>query len=63
MSPRKSVSLGSFPTQRIAAARPPKARAARRRKGNSQTEMTRSELEEMVLQAARMRAIKARSGA
>jgi hypothetical protein len=59
MSPRKSVSLGSFPIPRIAAVRPPKARAARRRKGNSETEMTKSELEEMVLQAARMRAIKA----
>lgn len=63
MSPRKSVSPGSFTTHRIAAVRPRKARAVRRHKGNAQTEMTKSELEEMVFQAARMRAIKARSGA
>ncbi len=63
MSPRKSVSPGSFTTHRIAAVRARKARAAPRPKGNSQTEMTQSELEEMVLQAARMRAIKAHSGA
>lgn len=61
MSPRKSVSLGSFPTKPFAAVHPPKARAVRRHKGNAQTEMTKSELEEMVFQAARMRAVKARS--
>ena len=63
MSPRKSVSPGSFPTHPVAAARARKARVAPRLKGNSQTEMTQNELEEMVLQAARMRATKAHSGA
>lgn len=63
MSPRKSISPGSFPTHPVAAARARKARAEPRHKGNSQTQMTQSELEEMVLQAARMRAIKAHSGA
>jgi hypothetical protein len=33
-----------------------------RHRGSSQTEMTHSELEEMVFQAARMRAVKAHSG-
>ena len=63
MSPRKSVSFGSFPTQRRPTARASEAHAARRRKGNSQTELTRGELEQMAIQAARMRALKARSGA
>jgi len=62
MSPRKSLSVASWPTPPAAAMKRPKAGALRRRhKGNSQTELTRSELEEMVLEAARMRAVNARS--
>ena len=46
------------------AARPPRKRALRRpHKGNSHTELNRSELEQMLFQAARMRAAKAHSGA
>jgi len=61
MSPRKSLSVASLPAPPLGAVKRPKAGVRHRRKGNSQTEMTRSELEEMVLEAARMRAVNARS--
>ena len=60
MSPRNLPSAAARPKQPAVAANRMKARA-RRRKGNSHTELTRSELEQMVLEAARMRAVQARS--
>jgi len=62
MPSRKSPSVASWPAHPVAAVRRPKAGALRRRrKGNSHAQLTRDELEQMLLDAARMRASGARS--
>jgi hypothetical protein len=64
MSPRRTLPSASSPRHFASASKRIRTRAPRHsRKGNSHAELTKSELEEMVFQAARMRAIKARSGA
>jgi ribosomal protein L13E len=61
MSPRRSPSAA--PTPPLAVAQRPQRAAHGRvpRKGNSQTEFTAEELEKMVVEAARRRAVGARS--
>ena len=62
MPSRKSPSVASWPTQPVTAVRRPRAGAPRlRRKGNSHAQLSRSELEQMLFDAARMRASGARS--
>lgn len=62
MSPRKSLPIASPPTHPATALKQTGKRAPRRpRKDNSHTELTRNELEQMVFDAAHLRAINARS--